>query len=195
MKTPRYKSTIIAAGGSYTIYDLGRWFTMLSITGATQVGVSLDDESPQLLPAQLPFEVPAGAHKITLTNPALVPVTVETVISDAQIMDTRTNTILGLILASLGPFTTVTPIADTLLAATGGLGTLIIAANAARRRIVIEANDANAGIVYLGDTNAVSNVNKASTLIALGCWTEVYTGAVYGVGNDALETVHGYELS
>ena len=105
---------------------------------------------------------------------------------------------LASILADLNaitPGTLFAPIPQQALAATDGAGTLIVAASANRKRVVLFGDESMTGTAYFGPTAAVRSANKIGQLKKLSTWPETYTGAIYGVGNDATQSVGGYELS
>lgn len=82
------------------------------------------------------------------------------------------------------------------LAATGGAGTPILAANPNRRRVSVQAALTNAGTVYLGNAAANCSDTDCFAMLAPGqpCPEDYYSGAIYGVGSDALQKVVVYEL-
>lgn len=85
-----------------------------------------------------------------------------------------------------------TDLSDVNVDATGGAGTLLFAANAARKSVEIQALDTNGGKVYIGSAATVSDVDKRAILAAGDSWySEHYTGAVYAVGSDGLQSVCG----
>lgn len=206
MKTPRYYSRTIAAGAYTQIAGPGRYVTIASISASTIV-LSIDGESENQIIAGQKLVQPDSFNLLRFRNSGGVASTIVVIISDEDVnlveaanaailaaiaasaasIDADTNRLLGVAAATV--------IADTVVAATGGAGTLLAAANPARRMIEIQALETNGGLVYIGKDATVSATNKMAVLPAGASWyDEYYTGAVYAVGNDAAESVCGYEI-
>lgn len=193
MKTPRYVSRTITAGSYASIGVRGKYLMVVSISAST-IHLGFDDETPQQVLQGLALVMPDDYKQLRLFNAGAATSTVVLYVADNP-LDLLTSAVLAAIQTLLTPGTTLTPIADVTLAATGGAGTLIVAANTARKAVVVFADEDNTGDVFLGPTNAVSDANKIGMLTATGSWRETYTGALYGVGNDAAQVVCGYQLS
>lgn len=176
----------------------------LKVISCTQptVLIGFDGDRPEIMYPDYDYAAPGpGFGSITIQDASgagctvILTVSAEPVIGQANANLAAIAATVAALLAITDPGGTLTPIADTLLGATGGAGTLIKAANASRKNLVIVGDATMTGIVYLGKDATVSATNKIGVLTQYGSWSEAYTGAIYGVGNDALEKVCGYELS
>lgn len=206
MKTPRYVSRTLAAGGFTSVTVPGRYLTVSSISASTFL-VGFDGETPeQVIPGGRTY-VERGFRLLRIQNTGGAAGTIVFVVSEDEysLVDAANAAVLAAIAASLVGIdadtnrllgvAAATQLADTLLAATGGLGTSLFAANAARRIVEVQALESNTGLVYVGRTNAVAAADKMAVLPAGASWyDEYYTGAVFAVGNDAAQSVCGYEL-
>lgn len=205
MKTPQYITRTLAAGAFASVAAPGNYLTVASISAST-FAVGLDGETPAQVIAGGRTFVKRGFHLLRIQNTGGVAGTLVIVVTEDEysLSDSANVAVLAAIAASVAGIDSDTNrllgvaagtvLADTTVAATGGVGTLLFAASATRRLVQIQALTTNGGTVYLGFTNTVSAVNKIAELPAGASWyEEYYTGAVYAVGNDAAEVVCGYQ--
>jgi hypothetical protein len=203
MKTPAYYSLTIAANGFQTINENGQFICLLASTGKASILIGLDDERPQLFYPGCTLDCGLRTyHKILLSNPGVGAAVVEIVVGDTRLIDNRDSIALGTmaatltaILARLAGVAAMTQPTIITLAVTGGAPTVIFAANANRRKVVIEAALTNSGTVYLGSAAThCSDVDCLAMLAPGQAWSDdVYQGGVWGVGNDATQQVVGYQ--
>lgn len=202
MKTPTYHTLTIGAGAYAEIRGYARFVRLVSITGAATVRMAFDNDALQTFQPGISIDC-EDQHwtRILFYNPAGVAVTVVLLEGDTRVLDDSQDSAamaatLTSILARLAGVATMTQGVVQTLAATGGAGDLIFAANANRRRVVIEASLANVGYVYLG--NAVGNCSDADCFAMLApgqSWSDdFYTGAIYGVGSDATQQITRYQV-
>jgi hypothetical protein len=205
MKTPRYFSRAIAAGAFVQIGARGNYLIVASISASTIV-VSLDGENEEQVIAGQKIYCRQAFSLLRIRNSGGAPATIVFFVTEdaMDLVDAANAAVLAAIAASVAGvdadtnrllgIAAGTLLADTTVAATGGVGTLLFAATATRRLVQIQALTTNGGTIYLGFTNAVSSVSKIAELPAGASWyEEYYTGAVYAVGNDAAEVVCGYQ--
>jgi hypothetical protein len=202
--TPRVRTTTIAASSRTTVSDYGRWFTVLSVTGAATVNVGVGEDVPQPMPAGICFGLPqdtAYFRRIVLHNPGVAPITVVHAISEEPINESQAA-VFAAMAASLSNIeqelngAVGAQVADLVLAVTPGPATLIRAANTSRTEIEITAPVTNgAGLVYLGITAARATAVDKFIILAAGdvWWSEREKGAVYGCGSTGAEIVNARE--
>jgi len=203
MMTPNYMSIVVAANGWFPIFEYGRFICLLTVTGKTSIRMGLDDDAPKLFYPGMTLDC-HDRHfgKVVLANPGAGAATVELTIGETELVDNRANvalstmaTTLTAILARLAGVATMTQPTIITLAATGGAGTVILAANAARRKVIIEAALTNMGNVYLGNAAAHASDADCFAMLSPGqAWSDdVYQGGIWGVGSDAAQKVVGYQ--
>jgi len=195
--TPRTYEFTIAAGGRVRVHDWGRMFSIIDITGATEIHLAIEEDQPEAFKAGWSFELPQGDgyDRIELVNNNAAAVTVEVALAEGRVISNRELAALDSIDDRLAGEAAATQLADTAVAATGGAATLLFAANADRKRVVVQASELNGDYVYIGTDATVSDVDKMACLQALGSWMdEDYQGAVYAVGGVAGMIVNGYEV-
>ncbi len=186
VKTPQTYTFVLTAGQrTPPVRISGRWVEIIACT-ADSVLVGFDGDTPEEMRPGRGYPCPDGGFRsIVLQDASGAGCTVTVVISAEPLSAGATNQQVG---------NTIIPITDKLLAATGAPGTLICAARANRKRIVIVGDYTMTGVAFIGKDATVSAVNKAGPVTQYGAWQEQYTGPVYGVGSDALQIVCGYEL-
>jgi hypothetical protein len=205
MLTPRYHTVTIAAGQFAAINNYGRYITIVSISAST-ITIAVDDDTPQQIINGLQIDCEERKYKrITLANVGGVGSTVVLYLSLTRIIDTREQAGLAGIAASLASIdadldrlagvAALTQLAEVNVAATGGVGTQLFAANANRRMVQVVPAETNLGYIYVGRTNAVSAANWLDVLAPGEVWfDQYYQGAVFAVGNDGNQFAGGYEL-
>jgi len=198
--TPQVYELTLAAGARLTVHDYNRMVTFVDITAGHSLEWAVGDEPTVEAIEGISYELPEDTHadRLRLYNGGAASVTVKLVLSEGRIFDNRVNlsSYLESINDRLAGESSGTQLDDTTLAATGSTGTLIFAANAARKKAVIQACETNGDYVYLGFTAAgVSDVKKIAFLPAMGSIViDYYQGAIYGVGGTAGQKVCGYEV-
>lgn len=188
----------------------GVYFCGLALVGPASIQFGFDDEPYSALNITLVQSKRDGYQRIRFRNTGVAG-TLTAVLSDGPISDTQISTLLA-IAASLAAIdgdtdnlvtindrlageAALTQKAKTNVAATGGAGTVVFAANANRKRISVTASEDNVGYIYLGKAGTVSAVDHFTVLFSGGNWSDdKYTGAVYAVGSDAAQNLVGYEL-
>jgi len=185
MNTPRYHTRTLTAGDTQRVYATGRWFEILSLVGATTIGLGLDNDPPQSLPALVPMAIPdsAGAfNAIVLYNPAAVSVTVTLLTSMGEI---------GSGWAAKTTYTAVTGIALTTIAQTGVGETHIVTAAGGTRHVEVIADLNNTGWVYLRSTTGVTAANATIILQAGGSWNGDWAGDLFACSDNGTEGLRG----
>lgn len=197
MRTPRYESRTIAAGGFSRIGAYGKYITIVSISAST-VLFGIDDEPPQQIVPGLQFAIDRSYQRLTLMNTGGVPSTVVIYIGDVPITlasDSQFTAILASLMAIQtktalqGPYGTVVEVGQTLVAQTGVGSTQIIAANALNCEVEIVCDMANGGYVYLGETNAVTLAASITEMQAGGSWNRKWNGDVWACSTNGTELV------
>lgn len=203
MLTPLYFARTLAAGGVASLDGYGRYILIASITAST-IQLSINDEPFQQVTARERIDCGKRPyHRVILRNAGLVAATITGFQSEEPVSVDDDAALMPAIAASLASIDqeisgagALTQLALVNVAITGGAGTQLFAANAARRLISLSTPPTNGGFVYLGD--AAGNVSATDFLDVLypgsNWYDERYKGAVFAVGNDALEWIGGYEL-
>jgi len=197
MRTPRYESRTIAAGGFSRIGAYGRYITIVSISAST-VAMGIDDEPPQQIVPGLQFPIDQSYQRLTLWNTGGVPSTVVLYIGDVP-MTLASDSQFTAILAALtaiqtktalqGPYGTLVEVGQTLVAQTGVGSTQIVAANALNCEVEIVCDMGNAGYIYLGETNAVTAANSFTEIQAGGAWNRKWNGDIWACSTGGVESV------
>jgi hypothetical protein len=204
MKTPRYITRTITAGNTSPVGVAGHHIAIAAISAST-VLLAIDDETPQQVIQGLQIRVPTGFQRVTLVNTGGVASTVQLYVSDEEI-DLITNAILTLIAASLVNIdtdlehlkagTTKTGTRSGAIAQTGVGTTAILAANANRKSGFVQADSDNAGRVWLGTTNAVTQATSWFELLPGATSPELHdTIAVWACSENGTELVRYYETT
>jgi hypothetical protein len=204
MKTPTYFSFTIPTLQRQEIHFYGRYICIQSISG---VGVSslqfaLDEDPLSTIFPRKTIDVGDKPYtRIWFYNPAGVSVTIALYVGDSQIEDNGDDASLLAVLNAIntrlaGVAALTTHVRVGPLAVAPAAGTSIVAANASRRRVCVEASLTNVGTVYLGQIAAGCTAADHFAELAAGqSWfCDYYTGAVFGAGTDAADTVVVYEL-
>jgi len=199
MKTPQEHTITIASGAYYDLCDFNRMVTFYDVTLGATLNWGIDDDPKQRAREGFAYELPEHEtfKRIRLFNDGAASLTVVVTLAEGRVYDNRSqlSELLDSIDDRLDGETALTQLADTAVAATGAAGTLLFAANADRKRVVLQACEGNGDYVYIGKDNTVSDVNKMGFLSARGSILEVtYQGAIYAVGGVAAQEVCGYEV-
>lgn len=197
MRTPRYESRTIAAGGFSRIGAYGKYITVVSISAST-IALGIDDEPPQQIVPGLQFPIVEPYQRLILWNTGAVPSTVVIYIGDVP-MTLASDSQFTAILASLvaiqnktvlqPPYGTLVEVGQTLVAQTGVGATQIVAANALNCEVEIVADMGNAGYIYLGETNAVTQALSFTELQAGASWNRKWNGDVWACSTGGVEIV------
>ncbi|MDI6447876.1 hypothetical protein [Anaerobaca lacustris] len=201
MRTPRYESRTLAAGARARIGAWGKFITVLNISAST-ILMGVDDDPPQQIVAGLQFPIEASYERIELLNAGGVAATVQLYIADSPVLIASDSLIVAMVAslanieAGLVPGATMTQSDHNPVAQTGVGSTQILAANPARKWALVTADLTNAGNLYLGPTNAVTDVaDTFFGMMAGGSWREQYTGAVWAASENGTEIAHAYEIT
>jgi len=185
----RFETVTLAAGEQRNFPIVGRSFLLLTNTIATQVQIGIDLDELENWPVGRRYREPKETDRfkqVRLKNPhASAAMTVTFVVSEGDISFDVANKQCG---------ANISVITDKTLAATGSTGTKIVDANPDRKLLVIFGDWTMTGRAYLGPAATVSATVKMGIVTQYGQWSGKYTGALYGVGNDAAQIVCGYEL-
>jgi len=197
--TPQPFTLTIAAGARMDLYEYARMLTFIDVTTDHSLQWAIGDEPTISALEGISFELPALEHfgLIRLYNAGLASVTVKLILSEGRVYDNRVSLSKALesIDDRLAGESSGTVLADTSLAVTGSAGTLIFAANASRKKAVIQACEGNGTYVYIGMTTGVTSVAKMAYLPAMGSVViDYYQGAIYAVGASGIQKVCGYEV-
>jgi hypothetical protein len=203
MKTARYITRTIAAGGFSPIGVQGKHLAIVSVSAST-IEMGIDDEAPQQIVQGLRIQVALGFQQVVLRNTGGAGSTVVLFVSDEPI-DVLTGSLLGTIAASLAsidadmeilkPGTAKTVFPQTVIGLAGA-ATVIFAANANRKSGFVQADAANAGRVWLGVSNAVTQVQSWFELLPGATSPAIAdTVAVWACSENGTETVRGYETT
>lgn len=197
MRTPRYESRTIAAGGFSRIGAYGKYITVVSISAST-VLLGIDDEPPQQIVPGLQFPIVQNYQRLTLWNTGAVNSTVVLYIGDVPMQlasDSQFTAILAALtaiqtkVALQGPYGTIVEVGQTVVAQTGVGATQIITANALNCEVEIVCDAGNAGYIYLGETNAVTLAASFTELQAGASWNRKWNGDVWACSTNGTEIV------
>jgi hypothetical protein len=221
MKTPRSYTFNLAAAGAAgdraEIKDYGRYLRILTITDATTINISIDNDPEGTVPTgSWDFE---DTHYtfIRLRNTTAGAIAVTVLVCEVKPFDIQSDTLLSIaaLLAALATLhtdlaTTIhTDLGTTLhddvkvlspakiagspvtVALTGGAATHLIAAAAATREITVQCPQGNLGNVYFDYVNTVSDASYAFYLVAGGARTIRTAADLYAVSDNGTEEVCG----
>lgn len=195
MKTPRYFSRTVLAGGWAQIGAGGRFLTVISISAGT-FEFGIDGETPEQVQAGIQIEVSKGFRLLRIRNAGLVAGTIVFYVSDEPLgmVDTSIAAALASIDADtdqLLPSGSHVDVALVVVAQDGVGDTQIVAAAATNRDIEINADFANADYVYLSHANPATSANAFTCLAAGGCWTGRTTEEIRACSTNGAEQVRG----
>jgi hypothetical protein len=196
--------TVVVPANRITPVPMSGSHVYVRTCSAASVGLGFDADSVQICIAGEGYPSAKPFNLIRVQDLSGAGTTVVLVVSDLPVVTpggftpaavAALQVSLTLIAASLAGVATMTQGTLLTLAATGGAGTLIFAANATRKKLSIQAALTNTGTVYLGNAAAhCSDVDSFAQLAAgQPCPEDRYLGAVYGVGSDAAQQVVRYE--
>ena len=209
------ETIVLAANQDRPVYMSGKVVGVVSCTVAS-FGLAFDND-PLILarpatvyPSDKPFD------KIRVSDLLGGGCTIELVTSDSIGIDISAQASSAALAAMIALLTTIdadtgnlaamltalqhlTPPAneDTIvpaaIAITGGVADTIMAARPTRKDLWFETPLTNAGDVYMGFDNAVSDANYARRMPPGAVWWPRWTGAVYATSENGTEVLHGYE--
>nr|BDD44512.1 hypothetical protein 12 [Moraxellaceae bacterium] len=161
----------LASGEGQTLYFKGAYFRILECVGATSLHIGVDDYSAYEVPVGVGVPVPDGFDKIRVENKSGGSVSLKLAVGLGGVDDDRFTASAALDLSKASRFDDG---ADVALGA--GAATLIAAANASRRGVMI-SNDTGAAIRVGGATVAAA---RGLNIPAGGIAVIPTAGAVYG---------------
>lgn len=184
----RYYSASIAAGETREFNVYARFIALLSWSGTTEAIVQIGDQPEETLPAglqvSLPYDdegKPVYFDKIRIRNANAGAVTVKFAVSAGLIGDSNlllSGSTLEDILEQLSGLGTGTD--EDFVAISNVEATLVIAANADRKSVMVQNLPTNTGLMYVGYTNTMTKT-KCRALIAPGqiFSTSTHPGTLY----------------
>lgn len=201
MKTPVYITRTLTAGAYDTIWQYGRYICVQTITGVTSLQIGLDEDPRATIFPRKNIDCGNVPYQcIRLHNPGVVSATITMYVGGVKVEDAGDDAsvlaVLTTIASRLAGVATLTQPVIGALPVAPAAGVQILAANASRRRMSIQASLGNVGTVYLGKTAAKCTAADHFAQLAPGqtCPEDYYTGAIFGAGTDAADTVAVYEL-
>lgn len=195
MKTPRYFSRTLAAGGFAQVSAQGHYLTIISISAGT-IEIGLDGETPEQVRAGLQIESRRGFGLMRIRNSGLVAGTIVFYVSEEPMgmVDASIAAALASIdtdLDAVQPAGTHVLIPSTLIAQTGVGSTQLVAANGNNLEIEIVADMANANYIYLGTAATVTAANSFTELMAGGAWSGRVTTDIWACSTNGTELARG----
>lgn len=180
----------IAAGGYRRIDFYARMLTILSNSAGDKISVGIGEKKPVLLKAGLQYELPQGDtfKSLLIYNQAASETTVELILSDGIVHDNRL-TISGSVFDNLLNELQGDTTAENAGRSTVGVAAVqIVAANADRKGIDIQADPANTDFIYLFTDNTVSTAIWFAKLSPGQGWSrDNYRGDVYAISGTAAQ--------
>ncbi len=197
-RTPATLTIPLTAGAQVPIPIPGRFVSILDITGAATIQIKFGRDVFRTFAPGIGYPSRAEFDEIHVWNDSAGAISVTLVISDDPIDDNRLSATLFASMAAsllrLVPAGTLTPVAQMVVAVTGGgPATQVLAANANRKWAFVSMDLANVGNVYLGVDNTTTLINSFFDSMGGGTWREHYTGAVYACSDNGTEQVRAYE--
>lgn len=156
----QYFKRTIATGEIHDINAYGRFITLLSNNGSSNVKVNIAGQGFQELPAGISVELPETNtfNLLQFQNTSGISVVVEFSLSNGRIYDNRTNIVNRLLTSDTGQ------IFDSPAAlAVDDTGNIKIAADPDTLQVLIQNNDA-ANAFWIGDTNVDPATNRGVKL-------------------------------
>jgi len=194
----RHFSITIAANAIEEVFAYGRFLTMLDDTATTDTKVSIGGDSEETLPKGLSVELPQGETPFTILrfhNQTGVAITVTFALSSGRVYDSRltlSGSVFDSTLAELQGDTVPENWGDV---AVGLAAVSIVALNANRKSILIQADPTNTGVIYIGYDNTTASNKKIATLSAGQIWAaDDYRGVVWAIASAAAQSVSYSEL-
>ena len=192
MDIQTYFSTtiIIPAGQIRRVPIVGKYVIILSNSITTNPYIGVAGRAFYELPGGVGVPYPKGFTSLSFQNPAGVSMTLFIAVSTAPIDDQRYA------FAMLAP---LEAIRDELqgIATAGSDGTektigvaqsTVLSANTSRKGFNLQAKSTNAGIIYLGFTNAVTTaIWFAELQSGQACMMDDYRGPVFGIASIAAQ--------
>jgi len=198
-------SEVLAAGAVQKLNAYGRFLTITSISGASSILVRLPGQAFVPLQTALSYELPQGSEcdHIQIKNDTGSTVTVTLYLSEGPIYQSPGSEIVG----TLEDHTTLL---TSILAALGGsayamaaigpvaVGTSavsVVAARASMRKVVLESDPQNTGIIYFGLTSGVTTSSGYFAKLVPGGSVPIETTdkQIYAISDTAGQSVVGFE--
>jgi hypothetical protein len=193
MRTPIFHQRTLAAGNRVTISAIGRFVTIVSVSAST-IRMGIDDETPEQVTAGMQVSVSDRFRRLHLVNAGAVASTVVVYVSDERI-DFLQHTALAAILVAVATPTARAGGQSGAIGQTGVGSTEIRPANAARRKLLVQADDGNNGNVWIGATNAVTQAASSFELLPGATLVIEDTIAVWACSANGTETVRYHETT
>jgi hypothetical protein len=193
----RYISVTLAAGEVRPMPIYAPFVRLLSNTSATDPEISFDG-SFETFPAGLSIKLPASENfrEIQIKNPSGGSMTLVLAFASEEVTDTRltlSGSVFTDILNELQGDNVPEVWGNDITV--GVAAVQVLALNNTRKSLLIQADIANTGIIYLGYDNTVSSVKKAATLQPGNAWSaDDYRGVVWAISGVAGQKVSASEV-
>lgn len=213
MNEPRnvYETLILTANQRQAYNCNAHSFLLLSNTVATAVKVGIDTDVPQSWPAWRRYAEPNPVgrfSRIVFENPTGSPMTITFVVSQGLVSVATEYGSLTTVISHLANIATdaaaleilaeipdtPTAIAEAVIPQTGVGQNQLITAAATTRRILVQADYANTGAVYVGFATGVTAANAPIHLQPGDSWPEDFAGNVWASSANGTEKARAYVI-
>lgn len=204
-KTPLTETIILAAGETITIPIPGKYLVIRSCTAAT-FEAGFDNDTLSTFYAGTAYPSAERFTQVRFRDSLGAGCTIVATFADDLAIDQSVATAVWAAMAAslvnidadlefLKPAGTPTLFPLTTIAKTGVGSVHVVTVAADNKKVLVQADQDNAGSVYLGFVNTLTAVNSFARLLPGESWQEEFAGHVWACSENGTEKVRGYVLA